>query len=249
MSCRVENFEYPSNAGPSPVLWKVMTEIGAEPDCIGVDDCGEQVAETHRDDRERFNTTSVEETKRIFEAGRDQGMREAQVAAADAHRELSRQEESNRAERTVHLAAQFAAERDRFLQTVEHDVVKLALAIAARVLRREAQVDPLFLLGAVRVVLGQLAETMQVKLRIPADETQLWTDTIAHLPNLKTVPSVISDDRMQLGECVIETEMGSVDLAITSQLRETERSLFHRSHAKARESKTACVRNDCEDQV
>lgn len=249
MSSRVENFEYPSNTGPPPVLWKVMTEIGAEPDHIRADDCGDQDAEPRRADRERFSATSVEETNRIFEAGRDQGMRDAQVPAADAHRELLRQEQSKRAEQAIHLAAQFAKERDRFLQTVEHEVVKLALAIAARILRREAQVDPLFLLGAVRVVLGQLAETMQVKLRIPADEAQLWTDTIAHLPNLKTVPSVISDDRMQLGECVIETEMGSVDLAITSQLREAERSLFHRSSVKARDNKITCVGNDREDQA
>jgi len=36
---------------------------------------------------------------------------------------------------------------------VEHEVVKLALAVAARILRREAQMDPLLLTGAVRVAL------------------------------------------------------------------------------------------------
>ncbi len=35
--------------------------------------------------------------------------------------------------------------------------MKLALAVAARILRREAQMDPLLLTGAVRVALGQLA--------------------------------------------------------------------------------------------
>ena len=48
-------------------------------------------------------------------------------------------------------------ERDRYLHAVEHEVVKLALAVAARILRREAQMDPLLLTGAVRVALGQLS--------------------------------------------------------------------------------------------
>ena len=38
-------------------------------------------------------------------------------------------------------------ERDRYLQAVEHEVVELALAVAARILRREAQMDPLLLTG------------------------------------------------------------------------------------------------------
>jgi len=38
----------------------------------------------------------------------------------------------------------FQQGRDRFLEAVEHEVVELALAVAARILRREAQMDPCF---------------------------------------------------------------------------------------------------------
>ena len=71
------------------------------------------------------------------------------------------------------LGNRLAGERDQFLRTIEQEVVRLALAIAARILRREAQTDPLFLVGAVRVALGQLAATMQVRLRVPAEESVL----------------------------------------------------------------------------
>ena len=59
-------------------------------------------------------------------------------------------------------------ERDRYFEAVEHEVVKLALAVAARILRREAQMDPLLLTGAVRVALGQLSASTQVRSRVPA---------------------------------------------------------------------------------
>ena len=68
--------------------------------------------------------------------------------------------------------------------------MKLALAVAARILRREAQMDPLLLTGAVRVALGQLAGSSEVRLRVPAAEPDLWNETIALVPNLAMKPAV-----------------------------------------------------------
>jgi len=249
MSSSVKIFEYPSSDSPPPALWEVMTEIGAGLDRANGNKNSSAFGEPLSADSERSTAISAEETKRIFEAGRAEGIREAHAQWADRQKALLREEENKRAEQAVHLAGRLAAERDLFLKNVEHEVVKLALAIAARVLRREAQVDPLFLIGAVRVVLGQLAEAIQVKLRVPADETELWSETIAHLPNLRNTPSVISDDRLQLGECVIETEMGSVDLGVSTQLREAERSLFHPSGSSALDGKVSGFNKNSEERV
>jgi flagellar assembly protein FliH len=111
---------------------------------------------------------------------------------------------------------------------VEHEVVKLALAVAARILRREAQMDPLLLTGAVRVALGQLSGSTQVRLRVPEAEFELWTEAIALVPNLVVKPAVVVGEGMRLGDCAIETELGSVDLGIRAQLGEIERGFFDR---------------------
>jgi flagellar assembly protein FliH len=132
----------------------------------------------------------------------------------------------------------FVKERDRFLHSVEREVVELALAVAARILRREAQMDPLLLTGAVRVALGQLAGTTQVRLRVPTAELQLWTEAMALLPNLAVKPVVVPGEGMRLGDCMIETEMGSVDLGIRAQLGEIERGFFDRAGSHKREAKT-----------
>ncbi len=107
-------------------------------------------------------------------------------------------------------------------------MVKLALAVAARILRREAHMDPLLLTGAVRVALGQLSATTQVRLRVPAADLELWADTIAHLPNLAKKPMVVAGEGMRLGDCAIETELGSVDLGVRAQLGEIEHGFFDR---------------------
>jgi hypothetical protein len=49
------------------------------------------------------------------------------------------------------------------------------------------------------------------------------------VPNLTIKPSVIAGEGMRLGECVMETELGSVDLGIRAQLGEIERGFFDRA--------------------
>ncbi len=171
----------------------------------------------------------AEEVRRSFEAGRERGgqegraaEREAQAAAAIAQNDVRRVEAARMVER-------FTEERDRYFEAVEPEVVKLALAVAARILRREAQMDPLLLTGAVRVALGQLSASTEVRLRVPASERGLWEETIAHLPRLAVKPAVLAGEGMRLGECVIETALGSVDLGVRTQLGEIERGFFDRA--------------------
>jgi flagellar assembly protein FliH len=129
-------------------------------------------------------------------------------------------------EQAARLVENFRSEQMQYFEAVEHEVVKLSLAVAARVLRREAQMDPLLLTGAVRVALGQLSASTQVRLKVPAQELELWGETIAHLPNLAVKPMVIAGDGMGPGDCVMETELGSVDLGVRAQLGEIERGFF-----------------------
>lgn len=227
---RIEIFDYPPSAKPLPVLWEDLVEVGEDSsDCNIADKTGCAGSDTQSAES---SIAAAEEARRSFEAGREQGIREGRDTEALAQRELLREAEEQGAKQAAHLADQFAVERDRFLQTVEHEVAKLALAIAARILRREAQTDPLFLVGAVRVALGQLATTLQVRLRVPASQASLWAETLAHLPNLKVRPAVVPDETMHAGECAIETDMGSVDLGLPAQLHQIECALFDDAHAK-----------------
>lgn len=122
----------------------------------------------------------------------------------------------------------FYRAQERYLHEVEHEVVELALALAARILRREAQMDPLLLTGAVRVALGQLSESTRVVLQVPEGDLGLWADAMRLVPNLSNRPKVEVGEGMLLGECRIQTEMGSVDLGVKAQLTEIERGFFDR---------------------
>jgi flagellar biosynthesis/type III secretory pathway protein FliH len=181
----------------------------------GTQDSGPDIARLIGEDRERAFETG-------FEAGRRKGIEETHEALRGAEV----QAEQRRIAQVTAALGNFAGERDRYLKTVEREVVKLALALAARILRREAAVDPLLLSGAVRVALGQVAASTELRLRVPAAELAMWKEAMAALPNLAARPSVVAGDGMQLGDCAIETALGTADLGVVAQLAEIERVLL-----------------------
>ena len=221
----VEVFDYPVCSGaPSLPAWEGWIEpreSGAAPAREG--------ARNARPGAANSDERLAEETSRSFAAGRERGLQEGRQAEREAQAGALRAEEERRKRQLAELLSSFTLERDRFLHAVEPEVVKLALAVAARILRREAQMDPLLLTGAVRVALGQLAGASEVRLRVPAAEAGLWKETIALVPKLAMRPEVVATEGMRTGECVIESKVGAVDLGVRSQLGEIERGFFDRA--------------------
>jgi flagellar assembly protein FliH len=108
---------------------------------------------------------------------------------------------------------------------VEQEVVKLALAIAGRVLHREAQLDPLLLSAAVRVALDKMQDRSGVVLRVAGADVKAWEDAFATCEPEER-PRVMEDAQMQRGDCVLETKMGTVELGVSVQLEEIEKGFF-----------------------
>jgi flagellar assembly protein FliH len=126
--------------------------------------------------------------------------------------------------RLQRVEEEFLQERTRYFSAVEGEVVRLALAIAARVLHREAKLDPLLLTGVVRVALEKVAKDSAVVLRVPAGEVEMWQGVFA--ANQDAALKLVGDERLVAGECVLETNVGRVELGVSAQLEEIERGFF-----------------------
>jgi flagellar assembly protein FliH len=119
---------------------------------------------------------------------------------------------------------EFERERTRYFAAVEAQVVKLSLAIAARVLHREAKMDPLLLSAAVRVALEKVKEESETRLRVPMAEASLWHEVFD--TGEESAVQIVAEDGLARGECVLETSVGTVELGIEAQLAEIERGFF-----------------------
>lgn len=172
-----------------------------------------------------------EEPGRSFEAGRARGREEGRQAEREMQAAARIADQERLKRQMAGLVERFDEAREQYLHSVEQEVVRLALAVAARILRREAEMDPLLLTGAVRVALGQLTASSKVRLLVPAAELGMWKEAIGHLPNLRVKPAVVLGEEVAPGGCVIESEAGSVELGIRSQLKEIERGFFDRVDA------------------
>lgn len=241
----IEVFQYPDHPGPVQPAWDGLPGIMAELDSGRQHPQAASTtpgdATVHAECLQRL----AEETRRSFEAGRQAGMEAGRAAEREAQRAIREEETKAHASRMAEMIAQFDRAREDYLHGVEHEVVELALAVAARILRREAQMDPLLLTGAVRVALGQLSQSTEVRLKVPEAELDLWTEALAHIPKLTVKPEILSVAGMRTGECEIETALGSVDLGIRAQLGEIERGFFDRAGRQKPETVLHAVEPEC----
>jgi|HubBroStandDraft_1064217.scaffolds.fasta_scaffold22081_2 flagellar assembly protein FliH len=122
--------------------------------------------------------------------------------------------------------AQFTRDRATYFQKVEGEVVQLALAIARRILHREALLDPLLLAGIVRVALEKIDGATGVRLRIHPQDAADWRGYLtAHLEPAD-MPEIVADPAQLPDRCTLETAMGTAAIGLELQLKEIEQGLM-----------------------
>ena len=153
-----------------------------------------------------------------FERGREAGQQQLR-ASVDAALQRTR-------DQILDSLQRFASERAAYYRRIEGEVVQLALAIARKILHREAQIDPRLLAGVVRVTLEKLDAATRVNLHVPQQETAEWRHFFACQPEGANVPLVLDDTALAPGECRIETSLGTTDAGFDAQLKEIETGLM-----------------------
>jgi flagellar assembly protein FliH len=119
----------------------------------------------------------------------------------------------------------FQAERRSYFSRVESEVVHLALAIAAKVLHREAQVDPMLVAALVRVAVDKLHDGSSVTVRVSPEKAEKWREYLAN-PLNGSVISIVEDTRLGSEDCILETDVGSANFSLDAQLKEVEQGFF-----------------------
>jgi len=119
----------------------------------------------------------------------------------------------------------FEEAQARYFAEAEAAVVRLALSIAARVLHREAQLDPLLLRGAVRVALENTQQSATCVLEVDAQRAGAWAQWLSSEKTLARVQVRSSEDAAP-GHCRLEIGASSADLSVNAQLAEIERGFF-----------------------
>jgi len=168
------------------------------------------------------------ELDRRVKAAYQQGQAAGEAAAAQRASEQASLQAVQRTEPVIarlnQLIAELAGMRPRFRHEAEADTVKLAVAIARRVLFRELATDPDAILGLVMAAFQKLNARETHRLRVsPADATVIEQHrTGLELPSAL---EILGDPTLGPGSVVFETSRGEMEASVQTQLAEIERGL------------------------
>jgi flagellar assembly protein FliH len=216
MSSKLYNAE---RAAAEPIVWPQLGTAGAvspgpratSPDDGALEAARARISELERDAEARLH--------QAFSAGFRKGEAAgAEQAAAGIDPALKRYAEA---------AAELARYRRKLRCDAEEDVLKLALAIARRVLHRELQADPEALLGVVKAALTRMEAREIDRVRVHAADAGTLRRHFEQLGGEQRV-EVLADPRLERGSVVIETARGTLDASVETQLDEIQRGLADR---------------------
>ena len=168
--------------------------------------------------RDSASRPSEDEVARYVAEARAEGIREGErLAKAGFQEELARERS-----RIDGVLAAFQQERNEYYSKVEVQLVHFALAIAAKILHREAQVDRMVVAGLVKVMVEKLQQGTKVTVRVRPEAAESWR----HYFHDNSTMQIVEDFSLQSNDCVFETEVGIAEVGLDAQLKEIEKGFF-----------------------
>jgi flagellar assembly protein FliH len=194
-----------------PMEWR---EIGAAPGGIGVKSTSDSPDMTAQLQQLR------QQCERQVREAHAAGVREAEATA----KSRAAAEVQGVIEKLGQSIAELSQMRVRLRKQAEGDTIKLSLAIAKRVLRRELAVDPDAMRGLLIAALEKLQTQEIHRVRASAGQAAAIAATLRQTVAHAKI-EVIPDGTLSPGGVVFETNQGNLDASVESQLQEIERGL------------------------
>jgi flagellar assembly protein FliH len=149
-----------------------------------------------------------------YQQGFDQGLAEGTKQAYDENTELLHKKAGLFASLIESLRDPFQALDDE----VERELVKLAIAIATQIIRREIKLDPGQVIASVRAAITVLPLSSQrIQLYLHPEDAEL-VRTALSLDEMSTAWGVVEDPLITRGGCKVDTDVSHVNATIENRL-------------------------------
>jgi flagellar assembly protein FliH len=173
----------------------------------------------------------MEAVQVVEDAGRQaEGIR---LAAYEEGREAAQSEleESKAALAALEAELQEDAARkvEDFWRSVEPELLRLSVDIARKIVRREIEKNDDFIIDAIKAGVRQLSTRHDLTIRANPSDCEMIRDhkddLMASFDGISSI-EVMEDRRAPQGGWTVESESGSLDGRVDSQLKEVERNLM-----------------------
>jgi flagellar assembly protein FliH len=158
--------------------------------------------------------------QQVVEQARSAAYREGEAAG----RERAAAEVRQTIDRLARSVEELALFRPRLRKEAESDMLRLALAVARRILRRELAVDPEALHGLAMAALEKLGSQEIYRVKVHPSLVVPLRVALDRMPGRAGL-EIVPDGTREPGAVVFETARGDLDASVGTQLEEIERGL------------------------
>lgn len=159
------------------------------------------------------------ELEKTRQSGLEQGLQQARRESAG--------EMEKALDRFARSLQELTQAKRRARNEAEAELVKLALAIARRILHREISTDPDSLGALVHAALQKLQNRDVARIRTFPGGIQTLRAALERAGSSSSI-ELISDAALEAGSLVFETSLGELDASVETQLKEIERGFADR---------------------
>lgn len=119
------------------------------------------------------------------------------------------------------------AERHKIIEGAEPEIVRLSVSIAERILAQHIAVDHETVVEMTRSAVSRLVSRETVTVRVNPADIEAMRDHRDRIMSMNAIDNmrIIEDQRVDRGGVVLETEAGTIDAKVSTQLREVRRLL------------------------
>lgn len=161
-----------------------------------------------------------------FHAGREAGQT---AAALELQRAQDAQSAQGRAQLQT-LTDAVGTARQELWAAQEAEMVSFVLTIARQVVKTEVTQNPEVITAVLHNALRRVTDKDQVRIRVSLPDAAqvrgMREDLLNLMDGVKNL-EIVDDRRIGQGGCVVETNAGTIDAKIETQLDEVERALAH----------------------
>jgi flagellar assembly protein FliH len=157
-----------------------------------------------------YEEIAAESRREGFQLGYEEGLRHAAAEQADTVTRISA------------LLQGVASDTEALVRGLETQVVELALAIAEKVIAREARVDPEIVLNVVRAALSEVHDVSELRVRVNPEDVPLldnrWQEMLPK--SVAERSELVADELVDRGGVLVETRIGFVDSQLKTRLNQ-----------------------------
>src|SRR5687768_14544154 len=130
---------------------------------------------------------------------------------------------------TTELLVKARLEQEQLLKNANRELIDLAFKIAEKIIGKQLETDPETIISIVKQAMQTVRQTKQLTIRVHPNDAKLLKENHEELQEAlgsHRILDVMEDKKVQQGGCIIESEIGTVEAQLHTQLERLKKVLL-----------------------